>query len=264
MYKSHYRLAIDSQDHDYSADFQVLLSHDIRFKKGVKYGLRLEKIKIANTFPQVDSRFNTFIIEEDNGATQYTNTVVLSVGSPTIAEAIAEAETQLIANSAASGDTNTYDLDYDGNTQFLTITWSGGSTNITVKSIANGCTFNRGFGFATDDVNDSTGVLVSPNVAVLSGFIPYIKVLSSLFVDNHYTPDQSENTLAQINLDVARSQYILQENTEGFANITQLNPGHSISNFDLSLVDKHNVVLDMRGGSFSFVLVIYEWRNNMR
>ncbi len=61
MYKAYYSLAVDSQEHDYLTDFDVILAKEIRFKKNIKYGLRVENIKISNTFPQVDRYENTIV-----------------------------------------------------------------------------------------------------------------------------------------------------------------------------------------------------------
>lgn len=257
-YKTHVVLEVDSAERSRGVpgNFELLLKRHITFNKQRQYFMRLENIRVPISYYNINSTNNVFRVEEDNGVSQTVIVATIPQGNYIISELLDELETQL---NAATTQSNTYTLNKSNITGKVSISFTGGSTTITVQTITSGSTLNTILGFedATYSTTDSV-ILVAPNHALLSP-IRYLLIESSITSSNYYSVNHQKRIGVKVPVIELREnvQLFLNDNGPRF----KVDNYHSLHKLDFRVVDNLGNQIDFNGVDYSFELVIYEWRD---
>lgn len=259
-FKEHIALSINSKfrDRGTTNNFEIQLNDNIHFnhKEDKQYYTRIEDVHIPVSFDNINDNNNTFIVNEFDGVSNDLISITVENGNYSIVELLQELQTQLNANTQ---QTNTYTLSFSDITGRSSLTFTGGSTVITIKSPDNGSIMNDVLGFyidgTEDTVNDSV-VYNSPNKSNAQ-WVNEIKIITNLTSSNYYTHNGKENIGIRLNIDESRGEYIKVDNHDGFRTI--LNSKKGLRYLKVQLYDGRDNLLDLNGREFKFNLVIYEY-----
>lgn len=257
-YKTHVVLEVDSVERTSGSigNFNFLLKRHITFNKNRQYFVRLENIRIPISYYNINSTNNVFKLEEDNGVVQTVITATIPPGNYVISELLTELETQL---DNGTTQTNDYTLNKSNITGKTTISYTGGSSQITVQSISSGSTLNKVLGF--DDNTYSVGPstdLTSPNHAVLTP-IRFLRLETDMSSANYYSKNHQRRIGVKIPITELRENVQLYQNTMGI--FFKLDNYHSIHSIGFRVVDNFDNQIDFNGVDYSFLLNIQEWRD---
>lgn len=256
--KTHAIIQIDSEDRNSSSvsisNFTIELGSNIRFNQKRKYFARLENVKIPITFYNINLNFNTLNFDEFDGVTTDNNTLTIPVGNYTISDLIVELATQLNTNTT---DANTYVVSYNAITGKVNISFTGGSTTVTILATS---TLNPAIGFSTTTSQVISTNLDGVNVATVQ-FIRYLKVITRLPINNYYTTNTRQAVILKIPITMSRYQFDFYENDQGY--MLQLSNPDTLKEVEFHILDRSNNEIDFNGVNWSAELVLYELRNDV-
>lgn len=258
-FKTHVALEVDSNKRTTGSigSFNYHINRPITFNRRRQYFVRLEDIKLPITYYNINSTNNTFIIEEDNGVSQVDLSVSVPSGNYQPSELLTELQTLLNANT---NQVNTYTLNKSDITGKVSIVFTGGSTQITVKALSYGSTLNTILGFDnTDRTTADSVILYSPNHVIFSP-VRFLRIETDITSSNYYTKDSNKRIGAMVPITELRGNIQLYDNHDG--PLYQFSNTHNITNIDFKVVDQDNNVIDFNGVDWSCLLVIYEWRGD--
>lgn len=266
MYKTHAIIEFDSAKRN-RGDINnagIILSKNIKFNPERQYFVRTENARIPISFYAFNSTNNVFQVEEDNGATQTIITATVPPGNYTIGELLLEVENQL---DAATTQTNDYTFTQDTITGKTSISYTGGSTAITIQQSSTS-TLNPALGFTdtqTLTVGPSTN-LIGANFVILQQ-TRYVSIETTIGTSNYYAQiEQADGTIRTLQKSVGLKVPItqLRGNVEFYQNHDgpkiQIHPYDKLHDFKVQLKDNNEVLLDTNGIDYSFDLVFYEVR----
>ncbi len=258
-YKSHAILEVDSSKRSsgHPGDFKYPFNFGggIHFKISRQYCMRIENIRNPHTLYDINASNNSFVVEEDNGVVQVNITATVPVGNYVIGELLSELKTKLDLNSVQG---NLYTLTADDPTGKITVSFTGGSTEITVQSITLGSTMNKVLGFEDALYPTVSKTITSPNHMNLST-IRYLNIETDIVANNAYTRMGQRRIGVKVPITALRSSIQLYENHMGpMMKLTSL---HTLHNLDVVIRDAQNTILDFNGVDVSFDVIFYEYRN---
>ena len=239
--------------------FRLELAQAVKLRSGVRYLARAENIRMPISFFQIDSNFNTFSWTETDGVTPHALSINLDQGSYTIQELVAELELQMEAESASSGDTNTYTVSYTAfdNTVNIAFDTTGASgTTITI----NAGSLNAALGYLGDGTETiALGANLDASNGAETRRRTFVNIHSkALPITNYFRKDGKQPILAHVPITGSRWDYQFFKNDQGY--MVQL-VSDNINEIQCELFDEHGNQVDMRGSNYSFQLVIYRQKN---
>ena len=257
-FKTHVLVDIDSGDRKSgtTGEFDLFLSHNIDFKQGRQYFMRLENNRFPISYYNINSTNNVLKIEEDNGATQVIITATIPPGNYLISELLLEIETQLDANTAQAND---YTINKSNITGKVDIQFTGGSTTITIQDVTTGgSTMNTIIGFEDAEYSTTDAVLLfSPNHVNLTT-IRYLSVMTDISSHNSYTTEHRLPFGVKIPITQLRSNVEFFDNHNGPT--VKLNNLHKLNKIRFTVKDNFGNIVDFNGVDWSTELHILEWR----
>ncbi len=267
-YKPHISLELQSRTRTRGSieDYFVSLSHQIKFsqKPSKTYWLRLENIQIPKSYYDIDSNFNRIQWIETSGGTFF---IDVPVGNYTITELLTELESLMDALSLLSGDTNSFTFTYDDITNKIDITWTGGSSAVSIDTIANGSTINQVLGLGKADTTNITGgdsafvmgvdgdTFDAPNCVDLHTK-SFIVIETDLSSNNYYTPDAVVHLGVRVPMLVDRNEVQYFGNHDG--HLSLMNSKAPLSSLQLTLKDEFGNPIDLCEVDWSCEVNIYE------
>ena len=253
VFKSHVVIEVDSNNFSSGkiGSFEILLKNAIKLSQHRQYFMRLENIRIPTSYYNITTRNNTFIVEEDNGATQVNVTATITPGNYLITELLTELETQLDANTVQTNDYTIVRSDITGK---ITLSFTGGSTAITVLSTGK---LNKVVGFS-ESVNSSSGTsITSPNHVNLSA-VRFLKIGTNITSNNSYSKDFQQSIGVKVPITVGRSTVEFYDNHNG--HMSKMENTHSLNSIRFRVTDQDNKQIDFNGVDWSCDLIVYEFR----
>ena len=246
-----------------ASHFEINYTAPIQLRsKRSTYYMKLLNLEFPTSFPQVDANFNTFVVDEWNGVSTFTNTVTVPTGTYLADELALEVETQLDATSTASGQVNDYVVSVSDITGHVTITYTGGSTFITVKGTG---TLNSLLGFTTSDSETAAaGVdLTGPNYVKLKTK-RYALIKSSISSSTFHTIDGEEPIIAHIPLKSGRGTIERYDNNNHDTPYVKIDDHSNLSKITFTVVDDLGRLIDFDGLEWSCVIQFYKQPHKQR
>lgn len=264
VFKGHVTYRFDSNRRDGGSNEKPLFNisrHPILFslEENKQYYLALHKVIIPKSYYEIDSNYNTFIVDEEGGSSV---SVTIENGNYTIDELISEIESELDSNTTNSND---YTLSYDAIRNKITISFTGTSTDITINSIADGSTINQVLGLGIPDTDNVTGDDNSINILAAASYEglfavnevtkPYLEILSNISTDNYYDNTNILNMGCVVPVDDERNGLIVYDNANDEGG--KINK-HTINRVELQLIDPYGNQIDLNGAPWSVDFKILE------